>query len=99
MLRKCTLNTLIMKYEIGEKVRVKSFEEIKKTLDGSDCLKGKIIFFNDRMKIHCDNVYKIKSYSPTGPYYQLENCEDEPGMFWDWSEEWIESVSKFKDQT
>lgn len=83
-----------MKYAIGKKVRVKSFEEIWKTLDEGSHLKGETIFFNDRMKVHCGKVYEIKSFA--GPYYELASCESEPGNSWNWSEEWIEPVIRFK---
>lgn len=85
-----------MKYAIGKKVRVKSFEEIWKTLDEGSHLKGGVIYFNDRMKVHCGKVYEIKSYGFADSYYQLTSCESEPGNSWNWSEEWVEPVIRFK---
>ena len=87
-----------MNFEVGDKVRVKSYEEIKKTLDSDSIIhyyyKGdrKYLSFNGEMISFCENVYTISDISCNGNY-ELENDE---GTSWWFADDWLEKVVEEK---
>lgn len=75
----------IKEFEIGDIVRIKSYEEVLSTIDGSRrAYDG--IFFNPSMKIILDSYDTIKETSFYNNYkiYYLSNNT------WTWSSEWLE---------
>ena len=70
---------------IGTKVRIKSWEEIQKTLDEWDsCNRTR---FNPQMKDYCGKVCDISQKSPNG--YQLKNTD---GFYW--VSQWFDIVTE-----
>ena len=73
-----------MKFRIGDYVRIKSYEEIKKTLDDAGYLKGDGIAFPNLMKEHCGKTFVVSAL----------NEDERPFAFnWNWAHEWLESVN------
>lgn len=72
-----------MKFKAGDKVRVKSWEEIVKTLDDSDTCNG--VYFDDEMEEFCGSILTIGPWNDDGVY------EDNKSG-WIWSEQWLEPV-------
>jgi len=84
-----------MKFKVGDKVRVKSYEEIKKTLRGSVIDysyngEKRTLSFIEAMKSFCGNVYTILNISFNGNY-GLENDEEE---IWYFTDDWLEAVEE-----
>lgn len=75
----------IKEFEIGDIVRIKSYEEVLATLDGNRrAYDG--IFFNPSMKGKLDSYDTIKGtsfYDNYKIYYLSSNA-------WTWSSEWLE---------
>lgn len=74
-----------MKFKTGDKVRVKSWEEIKKTLDGKQ--RQRKLFFNKDMKKFCGKIIKL---GDSCQYYEHAFRGAEIG--WSWAEEWLEPI-------
>ena len=72
-----------MKFKAGDKVRVKSWEEIEKTLDSERECHG--VYFDDEMKEFCESILTI------GPWNDDDVYEDNKSG-WVWSEQWLEPV-------
>lgn len=73
-----------MKFGIGDYVRIKSYEEIKKTLDDAGYLKGDGIAFPNLMKEHCGKTFVVSTLNDDG----------RPCAFsWNWAHEWLESAN------
>ena len=68
---------------IGTKVRIKSWEEIQKTLDEEGRYDG--LYFNPTMKDHCGKVCNILSHS--SGFYQL----NDPGSSY-WAQKWFDVI-------
>lgn len=73
--------------DIGTKVKIKSWEEIRKTLDEDDKCNG--LFFNPKMQKYCGAICNILSQSSNN--YRLENTQ---GFYW--IPEWFDVVAKPK---
>lgn len=74
-----------MGFKIGDKVRVKSWEEIEKTLNDYRECRG--VYFNATMECLCGKIIEL---SASDPYYARAFRSDENR--WLWVEEWLESV-------
>lgn len=84
-----------MNFKVGDKVCVKSYEEIEKTLDGNIIhysYKGekRILSFCEEMKSFCGNVYTILDISCNGNY-ELKNDE---GNIWYFVDAWLEKITE-----
>lgn len=75
-----------MKFKTGDKVRVKSWEEIVKTLDSERECHG--VYFNDEMEEFCGSTLTI------GPWNDGDVYEDNKSG-WVWSEQWLEPIGNF----
>lgn len=71
--------------EPGTKVRVKSKEEINKTLDGDSRCGG--VFFNNSMHVFCGQILTLKAYLDNGVYAVKET-------FYNWRPEWFDVISE-----
>lgn len=69
--------------DIGTKVRIKSWEEIQKTLDKEGCCDG--LYFNPQMKDYCGTVCAISQKSPN-MYQRMK------GFFW--NPQWFDVVEE-----
>lgn len=78
-----------MKFKAGDKVKVKSYSEIKKTLD--DGGRAGIIYFADGMRSYCGVICVVDYERRIG--YVLEKCD-----YWNWIDEWLEPVYKKLDE-
>lgn len=88
-----------MKFKIGDKVRVKSFDEIKKgafLVDGFECefnyrdsceMPRHILFVSDMFPC-CEKVFIISEVSDDDTYLLKEDDE----KFW-WLESWLDPVT------
>lgn len=76
-----------MKFKVGDKVQVKTWEEIKKTLDHNQECRG--VYFANSMKTFCGKVINIHKTgtSLSGAYSFIDEEGD-----WCWVEDWIEPV-------
>lgn len=72
----------------GTKVRVKSKEEIIKTLDGDS--KCGTIYFNDCMYAFCGQSLTLTAYFDNGSYATKES-------FYNWRPEWFDVIKDFED--
>ena len=68
---------------IGTKVRIKSYEEIQKTLDKDDICDG--LYFNPKMQDYCGTLCWILSQGSN--YYKLGDIPD-----YYWSPQWLDVV-------
>lgn len=78
---------MVNKWRVGQRVRVKSREEIDATLDSNHETSG--IYFPDRMYNFCGKIItisKVRSYGVGS-------------SGWDWASEWIRPVTKIKVNT
>lgn len=71
--------------ESGTKVRVKSKEEINKTLD-EDGTCG-TVFFNNNLNAFCGQILTLKAYLDNGAYSTKET-------FYNWRPEWFDVISE-----
>lgn len=71
--------------EPGTKVRVKSKEEINKTLDWDNACGA--VFFNDSMYAFCEQILTLTSRLSNGAYSTKET-------FYTWRPEWFDVISK-----
>ena len=74
-----------MKFNTGDKVRVKSWEEIKKTLD--DCRAREDLLFAPEMKEFCKKEFIIKQVCSYNRFMVKDNR-------WIWHADWLEPLPK-----
>ena len=74
-----------MKFNTGDKVRVKSWEEIKKTLD--DCRAREDLLFAPEMKEFCKKEFIIKQVCSCNRFMVKDNR-------WIWHADWLEPLPK-----
>lgn len=71
--------------EPGTKVRVKSKEEINKTLDGDSSCGS--VFFNNSMYVFCGQILTLTTHFGNGAYAVKET-------FYNWRPEWFDIISE-----
>lgn len=77
-----------MRFHAGDRVRVKSFEEISSTLDHVGYTDD--IYFNPQMKEYCGQTFVVSNYSWSG-HIQLQGVLRSDGRNgWRWHESWLE---------
>lgn len=74
-----------MGFKVGDKVRVKSWKEIEKTLNDYRECRG--VYFNGEMERLCGKIIEINE---SDTYYARSFRSDENR--WLWVEEWLESI-------
>lgn len=84
-----------MSFKVNDLVRVKSFEEIEKTLDAKDCCHG--IYFNAFMRRFCSRTFRIERIDNTiSPRVFLKAANGSKltsDNFWSWDADWLTAVS------
>ena len=87
-----------MNFKVKDLVRVKSFEEIKKTLDVKNRCHG--IYFNSYMRRFCSKTFRIERVDDTISSRVFLKAEDGSKLMlndsWSWDADWLESVEKNK---
>ena len=76
-----------MKFKVGDKVRIKSVEDIIKTLDNGDSC-GDMFYCEDGMSRYSGGVYDIVSADEDGDY----DLNVGGVMDWYWIDEWLDPV-------
>lgn len=69
-------------YKPNDTVRVKTWEQVRRTLDSSNRLQGKDIYFSNAMERYCGKVLRVAF-----------SHEDRVGVHnntWSWHIDWIE---------
>lgn len=77
-----------MGFEVGNKVRVKSWEEIEKTLNDYRECRG--VYFNDEMECLCGKIIELNASNIH--YARAFWCNENS---WTWVEEWLEPIGNF----
>lgn len=72
-----------MGFKVGDKVRVKNWKEIEKTLDDSDRCRG--LWFSPAMKQFCGTIITLDPWDGDRSFEGKEN-------HWIWRREWLESI-------
>lgn len=71
-------------YKVNDMVRVKSFDEIRKTLgDGGIHLENSGLYFPERMKIWCGKILRVSYVIEDSKFNVSENQ-------WAWHTDWLE---------
>ena len=87
-----------MSFKVNGLVRVKSFEEIKKTLDEKDCCHG--IYFNAYMEGLCSKTFRVRKIIKKKPWRARLKAVDGSNLSlnddWSWDADWLESVEEDK---
>lgn len=87
-----------MSFEVNDLVRVKSFKEIKKTLDAKNCCHG--VYFNAYMRRFCSKTFRIERIDNTKfPRVFLKAANGSKltsNDFWSWDADWLESAEENK---
>ena len=87
-----------MNFKVNDLVRVKSFKEIKKTLDAKDCCHD--VYFSPYMRRFCSKTFRIERVDDTISSLVFLKAEDGSKLmskdFWTWDADWLESVEKNK---
>lgn len=78
-----------MKFKVGDKVRVKSWEEIKKTLDGDRFYLN--AYFSPSMEKLCGKTI-ILTQASNEDYDFSNDFSSGIGTRWDWIEAWLEPI-------
>lgn len=90
-----------MDLKVNDLVRVKSFKEIKKTLDSDGFRHG--IFFTPEMKRFCSKTFRVKEITGFQPFtVHLKKVDGEKlkvQEWWTWDADWLESVEEDKRNT
>lgn len=81
-----------MKFHTGDRVRVKSFEEISLTLDSNGYVDR--LFFNPRMKAYCGQIFIVDGYNYRDNILLKRVVRKENGSRWCWDESWLEPARK-----
>ena len=74
--------------ESGTKVKIKSREEINKTLDGDNTCNG--VIFNHDMYVLCGQTLTLTAYLANGAYFVKES-------FYSWRPEWFDVIETYED--
>ena len=84
-----------MSFKVNDLVRVKSFEEIKKTLDEKDCCHG--IYFNSYMERLCSKTFRIKRIIKKKPWRARLEAIDGSKLplndDWSWDADWLTAAN------
>lgn len=90
-----------MNLKVNDLVRVKSFKEIKKTLDSDGYCHG--IFFNSEMKRLCSKTFRVKEITGFQPFAmhlkKVDGGKLKVQEWWTWDADWLESVEEDKRNT
>ena len=84
-----------MSFKVNDLVRVKSFKEIKKTLDEKGCCHG--IYFNSYMRNFCSKTFRIEKIDGTEFPRILLKAENGSKLtldgYWSWDGDWLTAVN------
>lgn len=84
-----------MSFKVNDLVRVKSFEEIKKTLDAKNCCHG--VYFNAYMKKLCSKTFRIKRIIKKKPWLARLEAVDGSKLSlnddWSWDADWLTAAN------
>ena len=84
-----------MSFKVNDLVRVKSFEEIEKTLDAKNCCHG--VYFNTYMKGLCSKTFRIKRIIKKKPWLARLEAVDGSKLSlnddWSWDADWLTAVN------
>ena len=84
-----------MSFKVNDLVRVKSFEEIEKTLDAKNCCHG--TYFNSYMKNFCSKKFRIERIDNTKFPRILLKAENGSRLtldgYWSWDADWLTAVN------
>ena len=84
-----------MSFKVNDLVRVKSFEEIEKTLDAKNCCHG--VYFNTYMKRLCSKTFRIKRIIKKKPWLARLEAVDGSKLSlnddWSWDADWLTAVN------
>ena len=87
-----------MSFKVNDLVRVKSFEEIKKTLSSGGYCHD--IFFADEMKHFCSKAFRVKEIIGFQPFTvhlkKVDGGELKVKDWWIWDADWLESIEENK---
>lgn len=90
-----------MNFKVNDLVRVKSFKEIKKTLDAKNYCHG--VYFNPYMRGLCSKTFRIEEIIGFQPFtVHLKKVDGENLKIrdcWTWNADWLESVEEDKRNT
>lgn len=90
-----------MKFKVNDLVRVKSFEEIKKTLDAKNSCQG--LYFNPYMRRLCSKTFRIERIDnailPRVFLKAANGSKLKSDDFWSWDANWLESAEEDKRNT
>lgn len=93
-----------MNFKVNDLVRVKSFKEIKKTLDEKNCCHG--VYFNSYMRGFCSKIFRIQRIKKIDDTISLQvflKAENGSKLasddFWTWDADWLERVEEDKRNT
>lgn len=84
-----------MSFKVNDLVRVKSFEEIEKTLDAKNCCHG--TYFNAYMKNFCSKKFRIEKIDNTKFPRILLKAENGSRLtldgYWSWDADWLTAAN------
>lgn len=87
-----------MNFKVNDLVRVKPFEEIKKTLDAKNCCHG--VYFNSYMRRFCSKTFRIEKIGRIdGTKFPRVFLKAANGSkltldgYWSWDTDWITAVN------
>ena len=84
-----------MSFKVNDLVRVKSFKEIKKTLDKKGCRHG--IYFNSYMRNFCSKTFRIEKIDNTKFPRILFKAENGSRLtldgYWSWDADWLTAAN------
>lgn len=87
-----------MSFKVDDLVRVKSFKEIKKTLDEKGCCHG--IYFSSYMRKYCSKTFRIGKITGYQPFAvnlkKVDGGELRIKDWWAWDADWLEGVEEDK---
>ena len=84
-----------MSFKVNDLVRVKSFKEIKKTLDERGCCHGS--YFNSYMRNFCSKTFRIEKIDNTKFPRVLLKAENGSKLtldgYWSWDADWLTAAN------
>ena len=84
-----------MSFKVNDLVRVKSFKEIKKTLDEKGCCHG--IYFNAYMRNFCSKTFRVEKIDNTKFPRILLKAENGSKLtldgYWSWDADWLTAAN------